>query len=247
MKADDFEQTLARQPLRPPPAEWREAILRAARAAAPAENRAEWRDTLALLFWPSPKAWGALAAAWLVIIGANLAMNSGVPAPAPARTAGANWREQQRLMAELLGGGETQSIPSAPKPSPRSEGPGNNSWGIGLLSGITGDELLCLRSGLGCSSALFPLTPAISLGEREPRSPALEVIESPGFTGRCQQFFPLPKGEGLRVRGKGAIEYAGVPFTGKGFTACFCSPIFGNNAQNPISKSALSISNPIYG
>jgi hypothetical protein len=46
------------------------------------------------------------------------------------------------------------------------------------------------------SAALFPLTPSLSLGERENRGPSL------GRTGRAGLFvmrmepFPLPKGEG---------------------------------------------------
>mgnify|MGYP007030114350 CR=1 FL=1 len=37
---------------------------------------------------------------------------------------------------------------------------------------------------------------------REVCLPVIEVTGSPDFNGRCQRVFPLPKGEGLRVRGK---------------------------------------------
>ena len=42
----------------------------------------------------------------------------------------------------------------------------------------------------------FPLTPALSLGEREPRRSALEKPKRLGFVGRLAKVLPLPKGEG---------------------------------------------------
>ncbi len=54
---NDFEQKLARQTFRKPPAGLRSEILRA--CVAPAWT---WRDCL----WPSPQAWAALAALWLI-------------------------------------------------------------------------------------------------------------------------------------------------------------------------------------
>ncbi len=67
---DDFEQFLKNQPLRAVPPEWRSEIL----AAASQGGRKEialpaWRGWL----WPSPYAWGALAAVWVVILGLNIA------------------------------------------------------------------------------------------------------------------------------------------------------------------------------
>ena len=61
-----FEQKLSRQPLRPPPPAWRAEILGAAEKIV---TPAAWRAW----FWPSPAAWGALAAVWIVafIFGAN--------------------------------------------------------------------------------------------------------------------------------------------------------------------------------
>ena len=77
MNPDDFEQQLQRQSLRQPPAAWREEILAAARAnIRPARSATEsdwlvgWRAFLARI----PLAWGAVAAVWAVIIGANLLM-----------------------------------------------------------------------------------------------------------------------------------------------------------------------------
>ena len=58
---NDFEQKLSRQPLRTPPPEWRAEILGAAqKLVVPAWT---WRDW----FWPSPAAWGALAAVWIAV------------------------------------------------------------------------------------------------------------------------------------------------------------------------------------
>ena len=56
---NDFEQKLARQTFRTPPAGLRAEILRTC-AAAPAAWT--WRDWL----WPAPPAWAALAAVWLI-------------------------------------------------------------------------------------------------------------------------------------------------------------------------------------
>jgi hypothetical protein len=56
---NDFERQLSSQPLRQPPPEWRAGILSAeAKVMAHAWT---WRDW----FWPSPVAWGALAAVWV--------------------------------------------------------------------------------------------------------------------------------------------------------------------------------------
>lgn len=57
---NDFEQKLARQTFREPPAGLRAEILRTCAGAAPAAWT--WRDWL----WPSPQAWAALAALWLI-------------------------------------------------------------------------------------------------------------------------------------------------------------------------------------
>lgn len=58
---NDFEQKLARQNFRQPPAELRAKILRVCESAALATVPAgSWREWL----WPSPRAWAALAALW---------------------------------------------------------------------------------------------------------------------------------------------------------------------------------------
>lgn len=59
---NDFEQKLARQTFRQPPAELRSEILRACESAALSTVPAgTWREWL----WPSPRAWAALAALWV--------------------------------------------------------------------------------------------------------------------------------------------------------------------------------------
>ncbi len=63
---NDFEQKLARQNFREPPAGLRAEILRACAAAAPAAWT--WRDWL----WPAPPAWAALAALWLIFAAVQL-------------------------------------------------------------------------------------------------------------------------------------------------------------------------------
>jgi len=67
---DDFEQFLKNQPLRAVPPEWRGEILAAAAKGGRKETTVSgWRGWL----WPSPYAWGALAAVWVVILGLNIA------------------------------------------------------------------------------------------------------------------------------------------------------------------------------
>jgi hypothetical protein len=72
---NDFERKLSQQPFRPPPPEWRETIL-AVRGNIVVPEIRTWRDWL----WPSPKAWAALAAVWLIFLA--LSINS---EPAPPR------------------------------------------------------------------------------------------------------------------------------------------------------------------
>jgi len=56
---NNFERQLSNQPPRRPPPEWRATILSGvAKIVTPSWT---WRDW----FWPSPAAWGALAAVWV--------------------------------------------------------------------------------------------------------------------------------------------------------------------------------------
>jgi hypothetical protein len=138
MNTDDFEKQLERQSLRQPPAAWREEILAAACASIPAsaparesELLAGWRALLARI----PLAWGAVAALWLVIIGANSLMSGPAikmvaksSAPASARhepmTVWNLQRAEVGLLANRLTGApdvEPMRVsPNAP-PRPRSD------------------------------------------------------------------------------------------------------------------------------
>ena len=113
MNPEDFEHRLRRQPPRQPPPEWRGEILRAARCgSSQVSPRAFWLSTLnhqlVILFWPSPKAWGVLAGAWMLVFAIQTSMRDGTlvarrdMAP-PSQTTMAALAEQKRLMVELLG------------------------------------------------------------------------------------------------------------------------------------------------
>ncbi|HTB63950.1 MAG TPA: hypothetical protein VK737_10210 [Opitutales bacterium] len=84
---DDFEQYLKSQPLRAVPPEWREDILAQATAAAGGKPAAVALPWWQAWLWPSPYAWGALAAAWAIILVLNFAsqQDSGGPASGDAR------------------------------------------------------------------------------------------------------------------------------------------------------------------
>ena len=53
--------------------------------------------------------------------------------------------------------------------------------------------------------ASFPLTPALSLREREPYCPSWCKVEALGYIARRDTILPLPKGEGWG-EGKGAVR-----------------------------------------
>jgi hypothetical protein len=139
MKTDDFEQQLHRQPLRQVPAEWRNEILTAARTAqyqSPAAAIGErspsggawWpliRDWLSSSLWPSPVAWGGLAAIWLLLLAANHSPSPKTPAVAgnqarPDTEVITTWQEQERLLSELVQPSEIVERKTSP-PQPRSQ------------------------------------------------------------------------------------------------------------------------------
>jgi hypothetical protein len=143
MNHDDFEARLQREPLRQLPGEWREGILSAARQASrpehaprttqPAPASRSWLSSiysqLSTLLWPHPVAWTGLAAAWLVILGVNLATRDATTriarhaAPVSPQVFMA-FQEQERLLSELIGPSEppVAEPPAARLPKPRSEG-----------------------------------------------------------------------------------------------------------------------------
>ncbi|HTL57576.1 MAG TPA: hypothetical protein VL361_17960 [Candidatus Limnocylindrales bacterium] len=138
MQGDDFEEWLHQQPLRKLPAEWRNDILSAANAAteggyAPRVVSARrpvssLKAYLAVLLWPSPKAWVGLAAVWVLLITVNHTAkdsSESIASSGAEATSGMimAWKEQQRILTELIQPAKTASIqPSRqPAPSPRSE------------------------------------------------------------------------------------------------------------------------------
>ncbi len=136
-ETEQFEQRLKRQPLRQIPAEWRKEILSAAHKAQPARHsiavtRVSFLSVLnrriASLLWPHPVAWAGLAAVWIFILGVNVSLRDSAPVmaqktPPPSPEMIAELRQQQRLLAELIGPGDV-NIADRPKtfaPRPRSE------------------------------------------------------------------------------------------------------------------------------
>lgn len=109
---DDFEQQLRRQPLNPPPANWRAEILRQARMAAAADSPATQPGLIAQLrewLWPHPGAWATLAAIWLVLLMVHRQTESAIQSGMIA--SGADPREvieafaqRQRATERLLAG-----------------------------------------------------------------------------------------------------------------------------------------------
>ncbi len=82
-----------------------------------------WRE----LIWPSRRIWAGLAAVWILILAANVSMRDhsqyvaekSSPTPEIIMT----WRQQERLLAELIGPNEVR-VAQPPKPflpRPRSE------------------------------------------------------------------------------------------------------------------------------
>jgi hypothetical protein len=70
---NDFERKLSQQPFRTPPPEWRDAILNVS-ANVIVPGTWTWRNWL----WPSPKAWAALAALWMICAAVGL-QSDGTP------------------------------------------------------------------------------------------------------------------------------------------------------------------------
>ena len=135
---DPFEERLRRQPLRRVPREWREDILAAASAASRErelagrrELQTGWRVWLQSLFWPAPRAWAGLAAAWVVILLLNVATREpatpsqyAAQRPPDSPAARQLLREQQQLFAELAEPREHGAVNRHPQPavlSPRSD------------------------------------------------------------------------------------------------------------------------------
>jgi len=125
MNSDNFEKRLQRQSFRPIPAEWRQEILAAARAAGDLPRRpsvtggaAWWREW----FWPSPWAWASGAAAWALILALNLAASSGsemaLPSAVPPSVARMASVEKRLLMNSLTDAPAPDSTAPSSEPAP---------------------------------------------------------------------------------------------------------------------------------
>lgn len=141
LSPDEFERSLSRQPLKSIPGEWRTSILAATgsaqRTATPSHATAPGfaaalREYYVSLLWPHPKAWAALAAAWVVILALHLATReasgpSAQPMVRPSREVLAELRAEHKLYAELLG--TTQTVDAD---RPRTKGPGPRSGRLAI-------------------------------------------------------------------------------------------------------------------
>lgn len=149
MKPEDFEQRLARTPLQPPPAAWREEILAAARTALPAPPRSPLA-TLATLWnrWrllrPAATPWTALAGAWLLVLALHgvgrsidhrasasvMSPDSTTESPAALIAAARSYHARVLAIASLDGAPDITAIttidesePSALPPAPKAGRP----------------------------------------------------------------------------------------------------------------------------
>jgi hypothetical protein len=123
---NEFEQRLRRVPGKPIPADWRAEILAAAMPIPAVEDRGSWFDRLRVrihaVLWPHPQAWAGLAAVWVVILLLHFSQRDESPVPLsksapPSPALLAELRQQQQLLAELLGG---PAAPDADRPRTRS-------------------------------------------------------------------------------------------------------------------------------
>jgi hypothetical protein len=137
LNMDNFEQKLQRQPLRQIPGEWREEILTAAESAAGARRSAlDARPTLlstlnhqlSIILWPHPASWAGLAAVWILILVVDFSLGDKTPVMAeksapPSPEVIVELRQQQRLLAELIGSRDTCDADRSKSfvPQPRSE------------------------------------------------------------------------------------------------------------------------------
>lgn len=131
--ADGLEERLRRQPLKEIPAAWRAEVMAATRAAASTMHGSHASPSaLQLLwqrfFWPHPKAWAALAAVWLLIVGLNLSSRepgtvARVDSEPPSALEARELTKQKMLLAELIGQPATRDAepPKTVLPRPHSQ------------------------------------------------------------------------------------------------------------------------------
>lgn len=116
------------QPSQLAQARWSRAILAAGQPGAVRRPtpaivfREWWRDVI----WPHRRIWAGLAAAWLIILAGNLSLPGHAPSlagkSAPMSETILSWRQQERLLAELIGPAESRATvpPKSFSPQPSS-------------------------------------------------------------------------------------------------------------------------------
>ena len=131
-ETEQFERRLSRQPQKKIPGEWRAEILAAAgvnrrEAVRAFTSAATIRSRLREIFWPAPAAWAGLAAVWILIFAVDFSMRDTTPVVAekatpPSPEVIVELRQQQRMLAELIGANQAREAES-PRflPLPRSE------------------------------------------------------------------------------------------------------------------------------
>jgi hypothetical protein len=129
MNSDDFEKRLQRQPLQEIPHEWRAEILQQASARCRSSTLDPQPSFFSALLWPHPKAWAGLAAMWVMIFVLRFASPDNLPkmaqtTPSSSQTIAVNLKEQQQILAELMGTSSANPEIDKPKrfvPQPHSE------------------------------------------------------------------------------------------------------------------------------
>ena len=134
-KIEQLERRLSGQPFRQAPASWREEILAEAGRASRVQGRAQkWiqpstlGSRLSAVLWPHPAAWAGLAAVWILIFAVNGSIRDKAPVvakefPPPSPQVIVELRQQQRLLAELIGPRDVRETDRSKslRPRPRSE------------------------------------------------------------------------------------------------------------------------------
>jgi hypothetical protein len=130
-----FEKRLERLPQRPVPPAWRHEILSAVREVAPPQQVAVFGNLLisrlnsivTALLWPHPRAWAGLAAVWVLVFGLSFATREPSEAGFAQQSAPTSpqmrelLRQQERLLAELVGPNGTSENNLPTPAAPRSQ------------------------------------------------------------------------------------------------------------------------------